>query len=133
MNIASLLTPKENTKYIYSDDSVRQALEKIRKYGFSAIPVIRRDGTYVYTLTEGDLLWFILEQNDFNMHEMEHIGIDRVRKRIRYASVGINEDIEELSKRILAQNFVPVVDDLGHFIGIVTRKSVLSYMTEKIK
>ena len=130
MNIATLLTPKENTKYIYSDVSVRQALEKFHKYGFSAIPVIRRDGTYVCTLTEGDLLWFILEVNDFDMHEMEHIGIDRIRKRIRYNSVGINEDIEELSKRILAQNFVPVVDDLGHFIGIVTRKSVLSYLTK---
>jgi CBS domain containing-hemolysin-like protein len=27
------------------------------------------------------------------------------------------------------QNFVPVVDDLGNFIGLVTRKSILHYLT----
>ena len=28
----------------------------------------------------------------------------------------------------MEQNFIPVVDDFNHFIGIVTRKSIIKYL-----
>ena len=31
------------------------------------------------------------------------------------------------------QNFVPVMDDDGKFIGIVTRKDIIKYFSEKIE
>lgn len=33
----------------------------------------------------------------------------------------------------LNQNFVPVVDDNGIFIGIITRKSIIEYFYNKYK
>ena len=33
--------------------------------------------------------------------------------------------MNELLQKVLVQNFVPVVDDRGTFIGIVTRRSIL--------
>ena len=40
------------------------------------------------------------------------------------------EDLMEVAKN---QNFVPVVDDTNHFIGIVTRKAIINYFEDKIK
>ena len=47
MNILKLLKPKAVIDYVYSDCTVRQAIEKMRNHGFTAIPVINRDGEYV--------------------------------------------------------------------------------------
>ena len=41
--------------------------------------------------------------------------------------------MENLFEKITNQNFVPVVDDKGVFIGIVTRKDVLLYLAGKIQ
>ena len=42
-------------------------------------------------------------------------------------------DVEDLFEKITNQNFVPVVDDNGIFIGIVTRKDVLLYLAGKLR
>ena len=54
MNIAYFLTPKGSVAYLYEDCTLRQGLEKLRHHGYSAIPVIRRDGSYVGVVREGD-------------------------------------------------------------------------------
>ena len=56
MNIAYFLLPKSRTAYLYDDYTVRQGLEKMRYHGYAAIPVISRDGKYVGTVSEGDLI-----------------------------------------------------------------------------
>ena len=65
MNILFFLTPKSEVAYVYDTDTVRQVLEKMENQRYSAIPVIsKEDGSYIGTLTEGDLLWYIKEQDD---------------------------------------------------------------------
>lgn len=54
MNVLFFLTPKESVAYIYHDYTVRQALEKMKHYHYSAIPIIDREGHYIGTVTEGD-------------------------------------------------------------------------------
>ena len=39
--------------------------------------------------------------------------------------------MEELLNRALVQNFVPVTDDLGTFIGIVTRQDIIRYFINR--
>ena len=39
--------------------------------------------------------------------------------------------MEELLNSAMNQNFIPVVDDLGNFIGIVTRKDIIRYFAEQ--
>ena len=43
----------------------------------------------------------------------------------------ITADVDELLTLAMNQNFVPVVDDLGSFIGIVTRRDIIRHLTEK--
>lgn len=53
MNIAYFLLPKNRVAYLYDDCTFRQGLEKMRHHGYTAIPVITRDGQYVGTVSEG--------------------------------------------------------------------------------
>ena len=43
MNILFLLKPKKSVSYLYDDDTVRQGLEKMRGYSYTAAPVISHE------------------------------------------------------------------------------------------
>ena len=48
-------------------------------------------------------------------------------------SASVDIDILELLKMISNQNFVPIVDDRDVLMGIITRKTVIITMLEKLK
>ncbi|MFA9376585.1 MAG: CBS domain-containing protein [Lachnotalea sp.] len=130
MNILFFLIPKSDTAYIYSDFTVRQALEKMKHYGYTAIPMIDRDGRYIGTVTEGDFLWTFanhLEQSE----GLEHIPIIQIERRVDNKPVNIDANIEDLMDMSLYQNFIPVIDDQNVFIGLVTRKDIIQYLSKK--
>lgn len=137
MNIAYFLIPKSSVAYLYDDFTFRQGLEKMRHHGYTAIPVISRDGQYVGTVSEGDFLWRILEVNQddqraFSMREMEQLHIcDIIRSDHHYPSVRITVSMDDLLTSAMNQNFIPVVDDYNCFIGIVTRKDIIRYFADK--
>lgn len=54
MNILFFLTPKSEVAYIPADESLRQAFEKLKYHGYSAVPTLTDDGKYAGTITEGD-------------------------------------------------------------------------------
>lgn len=127
MNIAFLLTPKSQVAYIYEDSTFRQALEKLRHHGYSAVPVLTRDGKYAGTLSEGDFLWSMLEIGGASLSECEGLRVaDIIKKTDRNPAVHITSDTDELMSRALGQNFIPVVDDRGCFMGIVTRRAIIN-------
>lgn len=132
MNILFFLTPKSDVAYLYEDYTVRQALEKMEHRRYSAIPVLNREGEYVDTITEGDLLWTIVRKYDFNMAAAEKAGINTIRRNMRVEPVSIDEKIEDLILKSMNQNFVPVIDDKHKFIGIVTRKDIIQYCCKKL-
>ncbi len=131
MNILFFITPKSETAYLYDDCSLRQAIEKIEYHKYTAVPVLNKKGCYVGTLTEGDLLRIIKERYLLNYHEAEDIPLWQVPKRWNYESVNINSNIEDLIEMSMRQNFVPVVDDEGIFIGIIRREISSSTVIRK--
>ena len=116
MNILFYLLPKSEVMYLYDDYSLRQALEKMEYHKYSAVPIINRAGNYMGTLTEGDILWEL-----------------RRRGSRDNQPVNVNCNIEDLVMTSMNQNFVPVIDDNGIFIGIVTRKSIIEYCYRQYK
>ena len=98
---------------------------------YSAIPIIDyQSGCYLGTLTEGDLLWFIKDRGNLSLKDTEDIGILSVPRNRDNEIVHADADMEDLIKFITRQNFVPVIDDHKHFIGIITRKDVISYLAQ---
>ena len=133
MNILFFLTPKSEVAYIHDDESLRQVLEKMEYHKYSAVPIISRQGTYVGTITEGDLLWYIKNQLDLNLQEARRIRITNVPRRSDNTPVSIDSNMEDLLDKAMKQNFVPVLDDKKSFIGIITRKDIMKYFADKMK
>ena len=134
MNIAYFLLPKNRVAYLYDDCTFRQGLEKMRHHGYTAIPVITRDGQYVGTVSEGDFLWQLLEHGSdrtCTMKDLEQLRVRDILRGNQYPSVGITVSMDALLSSAMNQNFIPVVDDLGSFVGIVTRKDIIRYFAEK--
>lgn len=135
VNIAYFLLPKNTVAYLYDDYTFRQGLEKMRYHGYTAIPVITREGQYAGTVSEGDFLWRLLSQEDsrqpLSMKELEDLQIRDILNREAYPPVRITVSMEELVTSAMQQNFIPVVDDLGNFTGIVTRKDIIRYFSEQ--
>ena len=131
MNILALLTPKLDVEYLYDDFSLRQALEKMEISHHQAIPIINRQGNYIGTITEGDLLWFIKTQKQFALPQAESIPLRRVPHRKDYKAVSILAPLDDIIRLSISQNFVPVIDDQQIFIGIIRRQTVISYFYDQ--
>ena len=129
MNVISLLTPKTNVAWLYEDWTIRQGLEKLRFHGYTAIPVLAKDGSYVGTVSEGDFLWCLLDQGSGDIQTQEKQPLRRVIRPGFNPAVRIDVALEELVERALRQSFIPVVDDRGAFVGIVTLQNIIKRLT----
>ncbi len=135
MNIAFFLIPKSDVAFLYDDYSLRQGLEKMKHHGYTAIPVINKEGKYLNTISEGDFLWHILQDDSQELTEMPMQSLEdgSIRDLLgddKNPPVSITASPEKLLSRALEQNFIPVIDDSGSFIGIVTRRDILKYFLE---
>lgn len=131
MNVLFFLKPKDEVEFIYNTYSIRQVLEKLDAHGYSAIPMLDQEGHYVSTISEGDILMYIKNNQQLSLKKSENICIDKVEIRRTINSINITANMEDLLERVMNQNFVPVVDDFNHFIGIITRKDVIKYFYKK--
>ncbi|MDQ0205015.1 CBS domain-containing protein [Pectinatus haikarae] len=132
-SIIHLLIPKASVALLDAHCTLRQGLEKMRFHGYSAIPVIEKDGTYVGTVSEGDFLWHILVNETYAMKSQENYFISDILRSKWNLAVKIDATMDELLLRIMDQNFVPVIDDREKFIGIITRKDVIKYHYDLLK
>ncbi len=127
LNIISFLTPKEEVAYIYDDNTIGEILEKMESRRYSVIPVLKRSGEYLGTLSEGDVLWAIKNLGKVDFKNAPQLLVCDIPRHSDHLSVKIFADTEELFEKSLEQNFVPVEDDRGMFIGIVTRGNIIRY------
>ena len=77
MNILFFLSPKQDLMYVYDDFTLRQTLEKWENNRYASIPVLNRQGKYVGTLTEGDILWGLKKYHGLDLEAAEHGSADR--------------------------------------------------------
>ena len=61
------------------------------------------------------------------LKNLENIPISRILKQDAYPAVHITVSMEEMLQRSMRQNFIPVMDDMENFIGIVTRNAIIKY------
>ena len=132
MNIMFFLKPKSEVAHIYDDDTVRQVLERMEYHRYSCIPMLNRQGKYVGSITEGDLLWWLKGNHNRNLKLAEMVSIQEVGRRLDYKPVRAEAKMEDLMEKAMEQNFVPVVDDQGNFSGIITRKDIIGYFYDKL-
>lgn len=127
MNIPFFLTPKQDVVVLPHRATMRQALEKMEYHRYSAVPLIDEEGKYVGTITEGDLLWKIKNTPGLSFENTHKIFLTEVPQHMQNKPVHIQAKMEDLISLATTQNFVPVIDDEGVFIGIVKRSDIIDY------
>lgn len=127
MNILRFLTPKAEVEYIDIESTVRQGLEKMKYHGYAAIPVIDENGYYKGTVTEGDFLWALYNNNNPDLKRLEKTELKSIIRH-DYQPIKASASIDEILSKAYSQNFVPVVDDRGVFIGIIKRREIIRYL-----
>lgn len=136
MNIAYFLLPKLEVAYLKDSMTLKQGLEKMKRSGFAAVPVIDREDRYVGVVSEGDFLWSIMkayDQTEAGRKMLQETTIREILQEGRTRAVCIDTTMEELLEQVQNQNFVPVVDDRSVFIGIVTRKDIIKHFSVKCR
>ena len=131
-NILFFLKPKSEIAYIKVEDTLRQTIQKMEYHKYSSIPMLNKEGKYVGTITEGDLLWGIKNKYNLSLKEAEYISITEIDRKQDYLAVRADANMEDLMLRAMNQNFVPVIDDQENFIGIITRKDIIGYCYDKL-
>lgn len=131
MNILFLLKPKVNVAYITEDSTVRQGLEKMKVHGYTAIPVLNKEGEYVGTVSEGDFLRHLLNCRNKELEAQENYSIMDIISEDRNKPVTVTADMNDLLRIVMDQNFVPVIDDKKSFIGIITRRDVIKFFCDR--
>ena len=124
----SFVIPKSMVEYVNEDNTVRQALEKMRFHRYAAIPVIDKDGRYAGTLRNDDLLNYFLTEGRFSSRMAEHTFVASIIDGAYVKPVYHSASMDELIERVKEHNFVPVVDDRDCFVGIILRRDILNYL-----
>ena len=114
------------------DATLRQTLERMEHHRYTAVPILDRDGGYAGTLTEGDLLWFMKNNPNVSFDQTNKIKLSDVQMRLTNRAVRIDANMVDLVSLAKVQNFVPVVDDMNRFIGIVRRSDIIDYCEKMI-
>ena len=128
MNIMRFVVPKSLVEFVTVDNTVRQALEKMRFHRYVAIPVIDGEGKYVGTLRNDDILSYFLDGGRFDTRSAERDMVTDILDGVYSPPVYHDSSMEELNERVREHNFVPVVDDRGCFVGIILRRDILNFL-----
>ena len=131
MNALFLLKPKADVALLYDDNTLRRGLELMRSHGFTAIPVITREGDYIGSISEGDFLWHMIDSEKSGVKTLETTLIRDAIRKDWTPSVRVDVTMDDLLDRATCQNFVPVTDDRNKFIGIITRRDIITYFKDK--
>ena len=133
MNVLFYLIPKGKVEFIKDSFTLRQAVEKMDECGYAAIPIINDKGEYIETITNGDILHYLKNNLNLDLFAAEKIPLSAVNIKRKTRAIKINQTMENLMEVAKTQNFVPVVDDSNHFIGIVIRGAIINYFESKLK
>jgi CBS domain-containing protein len=134
------------------DDDVESVIRVLREHELPGVPVVDGDGRAVGIVTEADL---VLRSEEADLHLPHHIDImggviwlesmkhfeDRLRKAVASkvsemmtpgpVTVAPDASVQDAA-RVIAEkghNRLPVVDEDGRVVGVVTRVDVLEALT----
>lgn len=128
MNILQFLIPKSHVDYAYDDFSMRQVAEKLSFHGYSAIPLLDKAGRYVRTVSSSDLFFYIMKNDTMDFHEAENTPILMIPVTHEVKALRYDAPVKDYYETALNQNYIPVIDDKQHFMGIIRRRELLDYL-----
>lgn len=129
MNVAFFLQPKSMVAYLFDDYTLRKGLAKMKECGYTALPVLSREGKYLGVVSEGDFLWYMAD-HAFAVDSLGETKVRDIMRTDRMKPMPVTTSMDDLLQCAAGQNFVPVIDDSGSFIGIVRRSDIIHYFAK---
>lgn len=125
MTLAFLLTPVADVVWLPLDASIAEAIDSLRAWRYTAVPILDPDGRYAGTVTAADLLFHLVE-----------VGLEgtlaQVERRREHQAVSVDTDVRAVLAKAADQNFVPVIDSRNVLMGIVTRRAILMHVEQHL-
>jgi CBS domain-containing protein len=127
-NILFFLLPKKDVVFLNVNCSLKFALEVMETNDYSSIPIVGDKGKYIGAVTQGDLLWAFKNNPHIHFDNCSKYDLKDITLHKKIESVRIDQPLEEIINMAKHQNFIPVTDDNGTFIGIIRRQDVIDYL-----
>ena len=118
--------------FLHESNTIRQGLEIVTHHGYTAVPVLDDSQHYAGCITEGDFLRFILGAGSADKRDMEDAKIGDILRRDYCPALPIDADEKQVISTLMNQNFAPIVDSQNALCGILTRRSVMQYLSKKL-
>ena len=121
--VPEYLTPAEDLALVMSNHKVGHVMLLLTRKGYSRIPVMSTDKRYMGTISMADILAYQAEKVLSEADLMELEIIEMLNHKIEILTD--DADLTEILHKIVDFPFLPVIDQQGIFLGIITRKKVL--------
>lgn len=117
------LIPSKDLAIVVDTHNMDHVLLLMTSNGYSRIPVITKEKHYCGTVSISDMMHY---QGEHNLADWELSQTD--------VAVAVNDKVEtilsdasltEIMHKLVDNPFLPVLDKDQHFMGIITRKSIL--------
>ena len=111
---------------VQEDVPIYLAIGILIQRGISGLPVVDTDDHLVGIITEKDMLRLV---NDETVAETQTVSDYMVRE---VKSFPQETDIDDIRNFLIARPFrrVPIVDEKGKVVGIISRRDIISYFLE---
>lgn len=126
MNVVDLMTTEVIS--VTRDTGLRQAAQLMFRNRVSGLPIVDDDGSLSGIITEADFLRLEVERQEGNRDQGDTVGDVMTLGAV---TVGPEAEIYEAAKIMAVQEVkrLPVVDDEGRLLGIISRADIVSLFT----
>ena len=132
MKLEDLLTSKNKVTCLYNNMNLKACYERIKSSHFMMIPVLEKGSErYLYSLSSYDLLKKIMDENSIDKSLNSPVSSIEIERLI--ISSRIDSSLEEIATLVANQNYLPIVSPTGEFLGIITRKTLIFYLLNRLE
>jgi len=107
--------------FVEPTDTVRAALEKMKKFNISQIPVLQGSKS-VGSVEEGEAMAKVLENNDLLKGAVKHV------MNKSFPVVTFTETIENAKTHLTRHNPAVLIEKSGTIVGIITKSDLLDFI-----
>ena len=108
--------------YLKPDDLIKNAYQKMKLYDISQLPVVEGT-TVVGIIDESDLIEALISRKDAFSSQVKDFMATNV------LTLSSNNNISDVIN-ILSSGMVPIVEDKGKFIGLITKIDLINYLNK---
>ncbi len=130
--IKELMIPEEKVAHVQLNNPLDHALLVLIKSGYTAIPVLDKDYKVCGQISKAQILDSILGIERIEMERLHEIKVKDVMSE-KIPRMNKDETFGKALTLSINHPFVCIEDDMGSFIGILTRRSILALINRYLR